>query len=94
VPQVIGAGRPVDSTKSDTAQIWTANDFKFRAVGGTFTILVYGSNVNLVAAGKGTVRLAGDPDAPRLDGTYSLNDTDFRSLPDRQTVKLAIGTSG
>lgn len=92
--QVTGAGRPADSKRSDTAQVWTANDFTFRAVGGTFTILIYGSDVNLVAAGTGTVRLAGTPDMPHGDGQYSVNDADFRSLPGIQTPKLLIGTGG
>jgi hypothetical protein len=92
--QVLGAGRPADSARSDTAQVWTGNDFTFRAVGGTFTILVYGSHVNLVAAGHGTVRLAGTPDMTTGDGKYSLNDADFRSLPSVQTARLGIGTSG
>src|SRR2546430_13641372 len=65
-PQVIGAGRPGDWPKSDTAQVWPATgkaiDVNFRAVGGTFTVLVYGSGVSLVAAGSGSVRL------PRLPG--------------------------
>lgn len=91
---VLGAGRPADWKKSDTAQMWTGTDFKFRAVNGTFTILVYGSDVNLVAVGKGKVRLAGLPDTPRLDGHYSLNDADFRSLPSVQSPNLSIGTTG
>jgi len=94
VPQVVGAGRPLDVKSSDTAQMWIGTDFTFRAVGGRFTILVYGSHVNLVAAGTGRVRLAGMPDMPRGDGQYSLNDLDFRSLPGVQTGKLSIGTSG
>jgi len=94
VVQVVGAGRPGDSPRSDTAQVWSGNDFTFRAVDGTFTILVYGSHVNLIAAGKGTVRLAGMPDTPSGDGKYSLNDSDFHSLPDTLSPKLTIGTSG
>jgi hypothetical protein len=95
VPQVIGAGRPGDWIKSDTAQVWPASgkalDVNFRAVGGTFTILVYGSGVSLVAAGSGSVRLAGLPDTPHGDGQYSLNDADFTSLPGVQTARLLIG---
>ncbi len=93
VPQVVGAGKPLDVTSSDTAQKWVGSDFTFRAVGGKFTILVYGSHVNLVAAGTGKVRLAGMPDMLTGDGKYSLNDSDFRSLPSTQT-RLLIGTSG
>ena len=92
VYQVIGAGRPTDSKFSDTASVWTAADFKFRAVGGKFTILIYGSDVNLVAAGKGIVRVAGLPDKPKGDGLYSLNDGDFKSLPGALTPKLTIGS--
>ena len=95
VPQVIGAGRPGGSTKSDTAQVWPASgktlDITFRAVQGTFTVLVYGSGVSLVAAGSGTVRLAGLPDTPHGDGQYSLNDDVFTSLPGTPTAKLLIG---
>jgi hypothetical protein len=95
IPQVIGAGVPGPSTKIDTAQVWPATgktlDITFRAVGGTFTILVYGSGVSLVAAGSGSVRLAGLPDTPHGDGQYSLNDTDFTSLPGVQTARLLIG---
>ena len=92
VYQVIGAGRPTDSPVSDTASVWTAADFTFRAVGGKFTILIYGSAVNLVAAGKGSVRLAGLPDMPKGDGVYSLNDANFKSLPGIQTARLTIGS--
>jgi hypothetical protein len=94
VVQVVGAGRPGDSPKSDTAQVWTGTDFTFRAVGGTFTVLVYGSRVNLIAAGKGSARVAGMPDTPRGDGMYSLNDSDFHSLPGVQTARLIIGSTG
>jgi hypothetical protein len=94
VVQVVGAGRPGDSPKSDTAQVWTGTDFTFRAVGGTFTVLVYGSHVNLIAAGKGSARVAGMPYTPSGDGRYSLNDSDFHSLPGAQTAKLTIGSTG
>lgn len=94
VVQVVGAGNPTTSKKISTAQVWVANDFRFRAVNGTFTILIYGSDVSLVAVGKGSVRLAGLPDAPHEDGRYSLNDGDFRSLPSAQTAKLPIAANG
>ena len=95
IPQVIGAGVPGPSTKIDTAQVWPATgktlDITFRAVGGTFTVLVYGSGVSLVAAGSGSVRLAGLPDTPHGDGQYSLNDGDFTSLPSTPTSQLLVG---
>jgi hypothetical protein len=98
-PQVTGAGLPTDSKKSrsPTAQVWNGNSlnpFKFRAVGGTYTVLVYGPGVNLVAVGIGTVKLAGTPDTPVGDGRYSLNGDDFASLPGTQTDKRSIGSNG
>jgi hypothetical protein len=82
------------SAKIPSAQAWRGTDLKFRAVGGKFTILVYGSGVNLVAVGKGTVKLAGMPDTPSGDGRYSLNEQDFVSLPGTATDTLFIRASG
>jgi hypothetical protein len=92
-PIVTGAGLPRDSRLSDTAQVWRGTTFKFRAVGGTYTLLVYGTQVNLVAVGTGTVRLAGMPDTPSGDGKYSLNGNDFVSLPGAQTDKRSIAAT-
>jgi hypothetical protein len=95
VPQVTGAGRPTDSTKSDTAQVWKGQDFRFRAVAGKYTIVIFGSGVDLVAVGKGTInRIAGDPNLPRHDGQYSLNGADFVSLPSLPLKQLTIGATG
>ena len=91
-PQVTGAGLPGDTLRSPTAQVWKGAGFKFRAVGGTYTVLVYGTGVNLVAVGTGTVRLAGQPDTPSGDGRYSLNGGDYVSLPGIQTDKRSIGS--
>jgi hypothetical protein len=93
-PQVTGAGLPTASLKSPTAQVWKSSDgFSFRAVGGTYTVLVYGTGVNLGAVGTGTVRLAGQPDTPSGDGRFSLNGSDFASLPGVQSDKRSIGTT-
>src|SRR5205823_5315934 len=82
-PEVTGAGPAhLDPKDPDgTAQYWKsgADGFKFRAVGGTFTILIYGSDVNLFALGKGWVKLAGMPvgsGTSGSDGRYSLNGND------------------
>jgi hypothetical protein len=93
-PDVLGAEYRGDSTRSDTAQVWKGYDFKFRAVAGkNMVVLIYGSGVDLVAVGKGTVRLAGLPDAV-TDGKYSLNGADFLSLPGTQTDKRSLGSNG
>jgi hypothetical protein len=82
-----------DSKISDTAQMWGGTDFKFRAVGGTHTILIYGSGIDVVALGSGTVTLTGLVDDPRNDGTYSLNGKAFLSLPGVTGKQLTIGST-
>jgi hypothetical protein len=91
--EVTGAGTGKDVAQSDTARSWTggADGLKFRAVGGTFVIVIYGAKVNLVAVGTGTVQLAGMPNTPVGDGRYALNGDDFKSLPGMPSGKLAIG---
>jgi hypothetical protein len=76
----------------ETEDTWggAGPNFRFRAVGGTYKITLYGSGVDLVASGKGSVVLAGTPDAAGSDGRYSLNGQDFRSLPATPTAPLRI----
>jgi hypothetical protein len=76
---------------SDTATKWGGTNMKFRAVGGTYKITIYGSDVDLSAVGHGVVTLAGMPDTTVGDGWYSLNGDPLRSLPATPTGKLAIG---
>jgi hypothetical protein len=78
-PEVTGADWRKD--KGDQGMLWAGPGFRFRAVGGTYTITIWGSGVNLVASGRGSVFLTGSPEAPLRDGEYSLNGGEFRSLP-------------
>jgi hypothetical protein len=78
----------------DTAQVWGGTNFKFRAVNGKFTVLIYGSGVDIVAIGKGWARLTGSADTPKLDGRYSLNGGDWVSLPGDQSDKLNFPSAG
>jgi hypothetical protein len=81
-PEVTGADWQKDQKdKGQQATVWGGPGFRFRAVGGAYTITIWGSGVNLVASGRGTVALTGSPEAPLRDGEYSLNGGDFRSLP-------------
>lgn len=82
-----------DVKNSDTAQMWGGTDFKFRAVGGKYTILIFGSGVDVVALGTGTVTFTGLVDDPRNDGTYSLNGKAFLSLPGVTGKQLTIGST-
>ncbi|MES1247263.1 MAG: hypothetical protein ABUS54_06285 [Actinomycetota bacterium] len=94
-PEVTGAGPWSTSSKSDTAQVWNSPNagFKFRAVGGKFTIVIYGSGVSLVAVGTGSVTLAGTPDDP-TDGWYALNGGDRHSMPGQPLKQLIAGANG
>jgi hypothetical protein len=95
-PEVTGAGLPHDVKSSDTAQAWIGglDGFRFRAVGGAYTIVVYGAKVSLTAVGTGTVVLAGTPNVAVGDGRYSLNGDDFKSLPGTPTKQLSIQSNG
>jgi len=72
---------------------------RFRAIGGNYRIVISGSGIFLSAVGHGytTINGAGnDPDiAGTFDGTYSLNDGPYKSLPDElHTFQLAAPLGG
>lgn len=92
--EVTGAGAGHDSALSDTATVWNgdADGFKFRAVGGRYTIVIFGGDVSLFAIGTGNAVLTGTPDST-TDGTYSLNGDDPKPLKGTPTGTLVIGTS-
>ena len=90
-PEVTGV-RLAQGLTSDTATKWGGTNFKFRAVGGKYTITIYGSGVDVVRGRPGIVTLTGVPDTTPGDGTYSLNGDDFRSLPASPLEKLTLGT--
>ena len=95
--EVTGAGNAhdVQVPKGTSAQWWASNDtFKFRAVNGHFTIVIYGSGVNVFAVGSGNAVLQGMPDTPKGDGRYSLEGGDFVSLPGAPTKQLLFGDNG
>jgi hypothetical protein len=75
---------------SDTKTLWTGTDLRFRAVGGSFVIRIYGVGINVNVVGQGFARLVGSPLG--ADGRYSLNDGAFHSLPDNGGPLLRIGT--
>ena len=97
-PEVTGADGCKNLGQDDPRQIYgsailcTGSNFRFRAVGDTYAITIYGSGVNLFAIGQGKAILAGTPGEPADDGTYSLNGGDFRSLPGVPSKPLPFGT--
>ncbi len=82
-PEVTGATWHQDVTTATgvTGTMWagTGPSFYFRAVGGTYKIVIWGSGVYVFAGGQGRVWLTGQTSG--YDGQYSLNGGDFRSLP-------------
>ena len=71
---------------------YRGSNFRFRAMGGLYRVVVRGSGVYLFAGGRGQVTLRGSAISPHKDGTYSLNDGNFRSLPKRPiTRKIGRG---
>ncbi len=78
----------------DTGTKWVGVNMKFRAVGGTYKITIYGSGVYLSAIGTGrVVSLAGIPDQTTGDGSYSFNDDPFKSLPANPLTQVPLAAS-
>jgi hypothetical protein len=78
-----GAGKNATFTGADGTQVsgtvWSGTKFTFRAVQGTYRVVIYGSDVYLFAGGQGQVWFTGQDGAP--DGSYSINGDDWHSLP-------------
>ena len=70
---------------------WRGSGFRFRAVSGTYRVVVHGSGVYLFVGGHGAVTLAGSVADPAGDGRYSLDGGSFRSLPQRAVTKRIGG---
>ncbi|HEY1563114.1 MAG TPA: hypothetical protein VGF72_00335 [Gaiellaceae bacterium] len=68
---------------------YTGSGFRFRAMGGTYRVVVRGAGIYLFAGGQGRVTLRGSSVYRRADGAYSVDGRAFRSLPAhllRQTI--------
>lgn len=87
--------RTPDGTQTQTGTQWTGTDFRFRAVDGTYRVVIWGSGVYLFASGdQGRVWLTGQTDTPRGDGKYSFNGEAWRSLPVFGVRDIAPPTTG
>jgi len=68
---------------------------RFRAIGGRYQIKLIGSGIFLSAVGHGYATLNGAGDVTGdPDGTYSLNDGPYKSLPDNNTSLPLAAPSG
>jgi hypothetical protein len=65
-------------------RVCKGNGLRFKAIGGKYTIKLKGAGIYLSAVGQGSVFLNGAGDSPDVDsdGTYSLNDQPYKSMPD------------
>jgi hypothetical protein len=82
-PQVSGADVSTSSIRwhGFTGKMYSGSDFRFRAMGGFYRVVVRGSGVYLFAGGRGHVTLRGSSVYPHADGVFSVDGAAFRSLP-------------
>jgi hypothetical protein len=85
------------TNRTDTITVCRGTNLRFRAIGGKYQILIRGAGIYLSAVGHGYAVLNGAGDDPTVDsdGTYSLNDGPYKSLPDfGGTVNLVAPVGG
>jgi hypothetical protein len=58
---------------------YSGTDVRFRMIGGTFSITIVATNIDLSLVGKGTVAIVGR--GTDNDGTYSLNGAPAQDIP-------------
>jgi hypothetical protein len=94
-------GRPIvtgaDSTQSlgEKTTRYSGPNIRFRIIGGTFSINVFGSDIDLSAVGKGMVTLNGSIAKGANDATYAVNgDTPQPFPPFSLTFPLAAPQPG
>jgi hypothetical protein len=84
-------------SKNDTIKVCRGDNIRFRAIGGNYKIAISGAGINLSAVGHGTTSFNGAGDDPNVfgpDGTYSLNDGPYKSLPNLLTSFTLAAPSG
>jgi hypothetical protein len=92
-PQVKGADV---STRPTTwhhfiGKEYRGSNFRFRAIGGFYRVVVRGAGVYLFAGGQGHVTLRGSTRYPTKDGTFSVNGGTFRSMPTNPVARKLGG---
>jgi hypothetical protein len=88
-PQVRGADVSTSTIKwhGFAGKEYSGSDFRFRALGGYYRVVVRGSGVYLYSGGQGQVTLRGSSVYRHSDGTFSVNGDRFRSLPERPLTR-------
>lgn len=70
---------------------YSGSNFRFRAIGGFYRVVVRGSGIYLFAGGQGHVTLQGSVRYPAHDGTYAVNGGTVRSMPTRPATRQIGG---
>ena len=81
-PAVVN-GAEAHKDVSDTHDIYSGSDVRFRLVGGFFKIRISGSGIDLGVIAKGWVRIQG---SDSNTGTFSVNGAAPRLLPSEREV--------
>jgi hypothetical protein len=93
---VYGATKTIYRNEKTT--VFQGKNLRFRAIGAQFKVRAEGKAIFVSALARGQVTLdgAGDVDANIFyDGVFSLNDEQYRSLPDDRTpFELVASPSG
>jgi hypothetical protein len=88
-PVVYGAARTIYRNVRTT--VYQGKNLRFRLIGARFDFRIQGRAIFLsaIARGDGVIDGAGDPTADIFyDGVWSLNDSQYQSLPDTATPFL------
>jgi hypothetical protein len=72
-------GAEVTRVINEKTTRYSGTDVRFRMIGGTFTITIVASNIDLSLVGKGSVVIVGR--GTDDDGSYSLNGAPAQPLP-------------
>jgi hypothetical protein len=93
-PQVVGpdvSSSAITYRGRFSGKAYSGSNFRFRAQGGLYRVVVRGSGVYLFAGGQGHVRVQGSSHYPHADGWYSVDAGRFRSLPKRPVTRKLGG---
>lgn len=94
-PVVLGAERT--TYRSAKTVVYSGKDVRIRIGGGLVHIRIEGRGIYLSAVGRGRGLIKGTGSVPNgifYDGVWSLNDEDYRSLPDELTGFQLIAPRG
>jgi hypothetical protein len=81
--------------KSDTTTVCSGSNLRFRAIGGSYRIVIRGAGISVSAVGRGTVLLDGRGEDPDVnDGSFALNDSPYKSLPNVPRPYVLSAPSG